>query len=146
MIRISLPSSLEAHRLQNRALLSAHRQCLFVLSGCICKQLVVNLPGIPTTIVNLHNLAFVDTILYIFTFSVNHHPSSMISSLSKRLMAYISSTLRSALHLRSLPNVCLFKTFQTFQNKNCSICSLNCSKFHKLLLPLAPIISVLRVD
>lgn len=55
----------------------------------------MNLPQILTTLLNLHNWCY----LVFLAFSVNHLPSSTISFLRARLMAYISSTLHSALHI-----------------------------------------------
>ena len=56
----------------------------------------MNLARILTTLLNLHNRAFADVIMY--SFSVNHLPSLIISSLHERLMVYISSTLHNLLH------------------------------------------------
>ena len=61
----------------------------------IQKQPTVNLPQILTTLLNLPNWCYV----VFLAFSINHLPSSTISVLHTRLMAYISSTLHSALHI-----------------------------------------------
>ena len=57
----------------------------------------MNLARILTTLLTLHNRAFADFIMY--SFSVNHLPSLIISSLHERLMVYISSTLHNLLYI-----------------------------------------------
>lgn len=117
--------------------LFSHQQCPYWIYGILWKkdkkQLAVTLPWLPITLGNLHN--FFLLLSYIFAFSVNHLPSLTISSLSDRLNGlHLFYPSHSLTHSR-LSNGCLFKTFQSFKHKNYSISSLNCSKFHKLLLP-----------